>query len=184
MLQGRTAADARARRVLNDAAKHGFTGFAWAARRGVLAAMGGLYDAAATGGGDTLIAQAMWGHYPGGALPRGGEPYYYASRLFGAAGSEFGLPAAERHFRAWAERCFGAVGGSVGFVPGTALHLWHGDRADRQYGTRFAALGRAGFDPSADLAVDPGSGAWAWATEKTELHVALRQFFARRREVV
>jgi hypothetical protein len=172
--RGRPAVEA-----LQDPVLQGYTGFAWAARRALLREVG-FYDAAVFGGGDTLMAHAWWGHYaqgPSDARP----PWYYAAR-FGSAAS----PAAE-HFRAWAARAFAAVRGRVGAVPGTLLHLWHGDKAKRRYQERFAPLLERHFDPARHLRLEARSGEmhnasgtfalrelqlWAWAVDASEPDVA------------
>lgn len=143
--------------------RHGDTGMAWAARRELLAH--GLYDACIAGGGDHAMAHAAAGAWEAPCL----------SRIIGGAGGY------RAHFMRWAEPFHRAVGGAIGVVDGSALHLWHGDTADRHYVDRHHALNAFGFDPHHDLRVGAG-GCWEWATAKPELHAWMADYFHRRRE--
>ncbi|GBG24394.1 Hypothetical Protein FCC1311_006122 [Hondaea fermentalgiana] len=129
--------------VLDSQQKHGYTGFAWAASRAALEDMGGLFDVAIVGGGDALMAHAFANHVAGESW----EPYYYARRL-----SDRWSPLA-KIFHVWADRAAYATQGKLGWVSGTALHLWHGSKEGRQYGSRFDILhkGTSSFDPDVHL---------------------------------
>ncbi len=140
-----------------DYDRHGETGFAWAARRDVVAATG-LYDACIVGGGDHVIAHAMCGDFSSRCM----------DRLLGLDS------ACLKHCFRWGEAFFEKTRGEVGHVPGAALHLWHGDRPDRRYSSRHKELGRLGFDPEVHLRIGD-TGCWEWAAEE---QAALRAFAA------
>lgn len=147
-----------------DFAAHGHTGFAWAARREVLAGLG-LYDACIAGSGDHMMAHAFSGDWTSACV----------DRIIGAA---------NRHrafFVAWCEKVYRRVRARVGYVPGTVLHLWHGEVRDRRYVDRNRELAGFGFDPARDIRVGL-SGCWEWASRKPELHAWARGYFGRRRE--
>ncbi|MHB8835135.1 MAG: hypothetical protein ACYC9Y_05425 [Candidatus Methylomirabilia bacterium] len=138
------------------------TGLAWAMRRELIERVG-FYDAAVCGGASLLMGAAAAGEI---------EAIVRRFRM-GAREAE--------HARRWARSFREAAGGGMGFVEGGVAHLWHGERSNRGYGTRFALLESAGFDPESDLVLGP-EGAWLWASEKPHLHAGLRSYFSNRRE--
>jgi hypothetical protein len=103
-------------------------GLAWASRRDVLEAHG-LYDACILGSGDRAILCAAIGKFE----------YCTRGLLMNAR--------REEHYLAWARPYFETVAGRIGYIPGRALHLWHGEVKDRQYGVRDQALEALDFDP-------------------------------------
>jgi hypothetical protein len=137
-------------------------GMAWAARRDLLERHG-LYDRCVVGGGDAALLRSAFG----------------LADL--AAGRLHMNGAATGHFLDWARPFHDAVRGSVGYVPGDVVHLWHGDLPNRRYQQRFADFGAFGFDPVGDIATDE-NGAWRWGSEKPEMHDFVRRYFADRRE--
>lgn len=184
---------------------HGHTGFAWAARRDLLARFG-LYEAALNGNADHLIAHAMAGDANGPCIAHvtSSHPMEVTVRRFSKtslfAWARRVLPPTVRrfvsrpltrqrphppyrdHFLAWAQPFAQAVQGTIGCVPGTLLHLWHGDDiGDRGHGSGRIALFRHQFDPARDLRVG-SSGCLEWATDKPELKRWAEHFFATRRE--
>ena len=162
------------RRIMDSPRAHGYTGFAWVARRSLFEQIG-LYDASICGGGDVLISQAMWGHfaqYRQGYLGVEYKPYYYAGRFTGASAE---------HYNNWATKFYARVDGKVGFVMGKAFHLWHGEKRNRQYRSRFLTLMNNGFDPSQDIRIS-SSGAWVWASDKPEMHGSIISYFNSRQE--
>lgn len=186
-------------------AAHGQPGIAWAARREIIA-QHGLYDAAIIDGGDELFAHAAGGglNVPcvrgitGAYQRRRPRPLTIAlNRLlripwprrfakWWLARTETPPTAAadERffaHFLEWARRLSADVQGKIGCVPGTALHLWHGDPVNRQYASRNAILRRNAFDPASDILLNDDE-IWEWASDKPALHRDLREYFSARRE--
>jgi hypothetical protein len=143
-------------------AAHGHTGFGWAARRDVLESTA-LYDPCITGGADHLIAHAFCGDWESACLKvmMGTDTAWY------------------NHAVNWAKRMYPLVRARVGVVPGTALHLWHGEIASRQHALRYNALKAAGFDPGHDLRID-ANGCWQWACEKPELRRAVAEYLKAR----
>jgi hypothetical protein len=137
-------------------------GFAWAARRELLARHG-LYDAGILGGGDRAFAGAAFGQMRVVA-----EPWHADTRRL-------------EHYRAWAEPLYAAVRGHVEYLDGAMFHLWHGDRVHRGYRTRYRNLLPWAFDPDRDLRQSP-EGAWRWASDKPGMHAYVRAYFHSRRE--
>lgn len=137
-------------------------GLAWASPRAVLDAHG-FYDACILGSADRAILCAALGtfeHCTRGLLMN---------------------PRQAEHYLAWARPYFATVRGRIGYIAGRALHLWHGDVRDRQYGARDRALRPFDFDPFADIARD-GSGCWRWSSGKPALHAFVRRYFESRNE--
>jgi hypothetical protein len=143
---------------------HGHTGFAWAARRDILARHG-FYDACIAGSGDHLMAHAFAGDWESPCV----------SRIAGTGGPH------RAHFRRWSKKLHADVGARLAFTPGRALHLWHGTIANRRYAQRNKELYQLAFDPRADLRISL-SGCWEWASEKPELHAWAKRYFEERRE--
>jgi hypothetical protein len=138
-------------------------GHAWAGRRELLERHG-FYDACVFGAGDRAFACAAFGRH------RTAEQAWLRT------------PQQRRHYHAWADRFASDVAGRVGLVEGDLVHLWHGTLEDRQHRVRHRIAEAHGFDPETDIAVDPGTGLWRWATPKDVLHRAVADFFRRRRE--
>ena len=188
-----------------SSAGHGQPGVAWAARRKLIARHG-VYDAAILAGGDELFAHAAGGgmnsrcargiacaavgHRPfllQKAInvflripwPRWLAEWYLARRQappVAAADEPFFA-----HYLRWARPFAAEVQGRIGCVPGMALHLWHGDPVNRQYGGRNAILKRHNFDPEVDLCAN-AAGLWEWASARPELHREVQAYFTSRRE--
>jgi hypothetical protein len=144
--------------------KHGHTGFAWAARRDILAEHG-LYDACVSGSGDHMMAHGFCGDWESNCIERilGGNTRHKA------------------HFVAWCRRIYKDVRARVGRVPGTLLHLWHGDMNNRRYVLRNQELALFEFDPATDIRIG-SSGCWEWNSDKPDLHKWAVNYYAQRRE--
>lgn len=140
------------------------TGGAWAARREAIA--GGLYDRHAIGGGDSAMLCA-WG---------------------GARGSPISGCCSEwnRDFRQWAIQSRKQVAGSLACVPGDAVHLYHGTRANRPYVERYRIFHDHAYDPARDMEIDLESGLLQWSEiaiqRKPELLRRVAEYFELRRE--
>ena len=137
-------------------------GLAWAARREVLQERG-FYDACILGGGDRAMASAALGRFD------------YARQCLQMS------PRWMEHYMAWARPHFESVRGSIGFLEGTLLHLWHGDLTDRRYMDRHRDFRQFDFDPAVDIAKDD-HGCWRWNSDKPRMHQYVRDYFAARKE--
>jgi hypothetical protein len=137
-------------------------GLAWASPRAVLETHG-LYDACIVGSGDRAIFCAALGTFD----------YCTRGLLMNARQTT--------HYLAWARPYFATVRGRIGYIPGRAFHLWHGEVSDRQYGERERALQAFNFDPFSDIAGDDG-GCWRWSSDKPALHTHVRRYFESRKE--
>jgi hypothetical protein len=152
------------RRALADYFQHGHCGFAWAARRDILAHHG-LYDRHVLGGGDVTLAHAFFG-----------DEDYWRGRNYWC-----------RHFTkaemsaiaAWSRAVHEEVQASVAAVPGRLLHLWHGSMAGRGYQERSRILRDNHFDPLVDVTLDEQE-CLTWCTHKPDLHRRAAAYFAGR----
>lgn len=140
----------------------GHEGFAWAARRSLLCALG-LYDRSIIGGADTIIASAMYGLTA--------QPFF----------DEIAVEALEEDMKRWMRSFYTLVQGEVTYLPGNVYHMWHGDLSKRNYIGRFAGLASSSYNPVRDLEIACG-GCWQWSTNKPELHQAVSDYFVSRRE--
>ena len=112
-------------------------GFAWAMRRELWVAAGGLYPRAISGGGDSIMSCA-----------------FTNSPIWGGIANHLGTnPAA---FDKWAAHFKGV---SVGEVPGEVFHEWHGSLKDRDYAGRSQRI--ASFDLTSIVDVAP-NGLLQW----------------------
>lgn len=84
------------------------------------------------------------------------------------------------HLEAWAKRVLLYAQGSVGYVSGRALHLWHGPLVRRDYG-RHEQLNKLGFNPYTDLKKN-ADGLWEWNSDKPQLHAWAQNYFTRRND--
>jgi hypothetical protein len=143
---------------------HGHTGFAWAARRD-LVAQHGLYDASIGGSADHMMAHAFASDIDSPCI----------DRMVGRGGRH------RAHYRRWATRIRDDSRGRLTYTPGRLLHLWHGTLENRRYAQRNKELRAFGFDPKADIRIS-SHGCWEWASDKPELHAWARRYFLERRE--
>lgn len=142
--------------------RKGATGLAWAATRDGLNKVGGLIDWCIVGSGDWHMAYCLIGK-----------------------GVEIAQPWFSAGYRGLLEKfqdnCNKHIRGNVGYVPGVAVHYWHGPKVKRGYGWRWAILRENDFDPILDLKKDL-QGLYEVNREKTKMHDALREYFRSRDE--
>jgi SAM-dependent methyltransferase len=69
---------------------------------------------------------------------------------------------------------------TVGVCSGTIKHLWHGEKANRNYNRRIEILKQSNFC-SDDIAID-SNGLWSWNTDKPQLHSDVAEYFSARKE--
>jgi hypothetical protein len=153
-------------KALSSYFSHGHTGFAWAARRALLDKHG-LYDCQVLGNGDFVMGHAMYGNDD---FWNGRN--WECSRL---------SPQLLSHIVEWSREFYRDVQGSVVYVPGRALHLWHGNQTDRMYDDRLLVLKECDFDPRTDLCLDENE-CWIWNSDKPILHQWAAEYFHSRRE--
>jgi len=120
-----------------------------------------LYDRMILGGGDTFIAHAIFS----GKIQTG---YNYSPEML-------------IDLENWKERLSSNVKGSIYYTPGKMLHLWHGSERYRSYSDRYEIIKRHGFKPMVDIKIGE-QGCFEWATDKTEMHREVKNYFWRRNE--
>lgn len=137
-------------------------GYAWAARRETLDALGGLIDWAILGAGDHHMALAFIGDVEA-SLPGKLHPNY--DKL-------------ARRFQARADQ---VVQRDLGYAAGTLWHHWHGKKANRKYVERWSILQKFQYDPEVDVLKDT-QGVLQLAGNKPAFRDALRSYFRQRSE--
>jgi hypothetical protein len=129
------ATGAKMQAKASDPYPFGHPGFAWAARRDLWEATGGLMDHCILGSGDHHMAHAMVGRV---------EPSIHGSCTESYA----------RRCQDWARRATRVTGGQVGFAVGRIEHHFHGPKKNRFYQERWQILVDNHFDPDTDLTHD------------------------------
>lgn len=137
-------------------------GYAWAATRQAITAVGGLIDIAALGSGDHHMALGLIG--------RADESYPKAIS-----------DGYKRPILQWQERAMRAINGNIGAISGTIEHHFHGSKANRAYESRWDILVRNHFDPDTDLIRNPWQ-VWELAGNKPDLRRGIDRYFRRRNE--
>jgi hypothetical protein len=137
-------------------------GYAWAARREALDAVGGLFDVAALGAGDNHMAKALVGRVQDSVHPNVQQNY-------------------RDHLERWQDRAERHIKRNVGYVSGLLLHYWHGSKKSRQYWDRWRILVDNGYCPDYDLKRD-SQGLWQLTGQKPVMRDQMRAYFRQRSE--
>jgi hypothetical protein len=147
----------------------GRPGLAWAANRSALDKVGRLMDFCILGSGDWHMAHAL----VGGISLEGG----YSSEALKL--SEY-----VRRMIVWQERAERWIKRDVGYVPMTVGHWFHGDKADRKYGSRGQILIDAKFNPDVDVKYDSQGllQLETWEPRQIQLRDRIRDYFRTRNE--
>lgn len=145
----------------NPAARWKKPGGAWAYRREVLDGLG-LYDKNIIGGGDQVMAASSVGDWSDSAFIKNGGAYR------------------DEAIR-WGQKFYGRVKGNISYLVTDVVHLFHGTRANRNYGNRHEILSSSKFDPASDITM-ADSGAWQWSTDKLEMVNRVSEYFMDRKE--
>lgn len=137
-------------------------GFAWAATRRAIDAMGGgPYDKSILGSGDRNTALALIGKVD-------------LSYNHGIS------DAYKRDLKDFETECL-LLNHDVGCVGGTILHNWHGRKKDRRYADRWEILVDHIYDPDRDIKAD-WQGVYQLTERKSQLRDAIRGYNRSRRE--
>ncbi len=137
-------------------------GFAWAATREAFTGIGGLIDRAILGSGDRLMAMGLIG--------RGADSY--RSEVH---------PNYKAMIMGWQARAERYVKRDIGFVHGTVLHAWHGQKRNRRYAERSQILIDCNYDPQTDVYPD-AQGVLRLEDDRIELRDAIKHYFRGRNE--
>jgi len=154
------------RKAFGKGYTHWHPGFAWAARREAIDAVGGLLDIGILGAGDHHMALAMIGR---------------AQISFPKKNKYFEDSEYVRHVMRWQDRCDRWIRRDVGYVAGTIVHNWHGRKKDRRYVERWEILIKNDYNPELDLKRD-SQGLYALTDNNIELRDDIRMYFRLREE--
>ncbi|MBF0489369.1 MAG: glycosyltransferase [Candidatus Omnitrophica bacterium] len=152
------------KKVLTRYSEHGHSGYGWAARKEVFNDLG-FYDRLILGSADLIMGYAFYGHE---------QDNEYFKRVLVSDSLRN-----DRKF--WAQQISSRVNGSVSYVSGTILHLWHGDIKNRNYVLRDSILKDHNFSPDTDIKKNQ-EGIWMWASDKPQMHQAVKEYFYQRKE--
>lgn len=145
---------------------HGHTGYGWAIRRDIIEQVG-FYESAISGSSDHFMAHAIYGKY-GFCVE---NALKHDKRQIA-------------HLKEWGTRFYNLVRGSLGVVPGTIHHYWHGDLVNRKYFLRMHEITDLGFNPWTDIQSKEGHPL-SWTEvglQKTGLVQYFYDYFSSRKE--
>jgi hypothetical protein len=138
-------------------------GFAWAARRDAIEAVGGLIDFSILGAADHQQSLALIGKAEY-SLP-GGVHSDYRDMVM-----------------QWQERCrVHRLIGDIGYTPGTLCHNWHGKKGNRKYIERWSILVDNKFSPLTDLKKD-SQGLYRFTDAGLRMRNEIRAYMRQRSE--
>jgi len=134
-------------------------GYAWACTRRFYNRIGGLIDWAILGSADRHMAMAMIGK-----------------------AVESGPSNIHPHYKALLEEFQSRVDGlSIGWVPGTIIHHWHGSISNRKYKERWRILTDNTYDPFVDIGTNE-DGIIELTPKGSRIQKLLFEYFIGRRE--
>jgi len=107
-------------------------GFAWACTRQLFEKIGGIYEYAITGNGDTYLAACLLGSYHTIFVDNESEDYKKSLEIY------------ENNI----------IGARLGYVPGIMRHHYHGSLPNRKYQLRGSILSKYNYSPTLHLTKD------------------------------
>lgn len=137
-------------------------GYAWAINRNSYDNIGGLMDFPILGSADHHMALAFIGKIDKSLNKNLHANYKLLSKIF-------------------EKRCERHIKRNLGYVQGTILHHYHGDKVDRKYQDRWNILVNNKFDPLEDIKKD-SRDLWVLEDEKIKLRDEIIDYFRRRNE--
>ncbi len=142
--------------------KYFHVGYAFGIRRDAYNSIGQLPEFPILGSADNHLALALLGLVDG-SLNRNLHPNYILL------------------CRILQERCERHIKRDVGYIHGTILHNFHGNKADRKYQSRWNILVENQFDPLVDIYKDCNN-LWVLNDNKPKLRDEIRRYFRERNE--
>ena len=151
--------------IYNPPTKYGnyfHVGYAYAITREAYDSIGGLLDFAILGSADNHMALAFIGSVDLSLNKKLHANYKLLCNIF-------------------QERCEKNIKRKVGYVHGTILHHFHGNKVDRKYQSRWEILVNNQFDPLVDIYKD-ATGLWQLSDNKPKLRDDIIRYFRERNE--
>ena len=137
-------------------------GYAWAIRRDAYDSIGGLIDFAILGSSDNHMSLSLLGLVDESLNKRLHPNYIKLCKIF-------------------QERCANNIKKKVGYVHGTIMHYFHGNKISRGYQSRWSILVENQFDPLSDIYKD-SNGLWQLDDKKIKLRDGIIRYFRERDE--
>lgn len=151
--------------IYNPPTKYGnyfHVGYAYAITKQAYDSIGGLLDFPILGSADNHMALALVGIVDLSLNKNLHPNYLLLCKIF-------------------QERCEKNIKRNVGYVHGTILHNFHGNKADRKYQSRWEILVNNSFDPLVDIYKDH-QGLWQLDDAKIKLRDDIIRYFRERNE--
>jgi Pyruvate/2-oxoacid:ferredoxin oxidoreductase delta subunit len=151
--------------IYNPPTKYGnyfHVGYAYAITRQAYDSIGGLLDFPILGSADNHMALAFIGIVDLSLNKNLHSNYKLLCHIF-------------------QERCEKNIKRNVGYVHGTILHHFHGNKVDRKYQSRWQILINNKFDPLVDIYKD-ANGLWQLSDNKPKLRDDIIRYFRERNE--
>lgn len=137
-------------------------GRSWAVRGEIWKKYGGIWDKCANSKGDILQVSAFAGAWDG-----------YAVNLLTAS--------EKKDYLQHAKKQYDVVNSNIGCIKNTAIHLFHGRIADRQYNLLAKNLYKTNFSFDQDIHLD-SNGLYAWNNPGSSKAQTLRDYFMQRHD--
>jgi len=139
------------------------TGFVWATRRSFIDKHP-LYEHMLFGGGDSIMARS-----------------FISDKIQEVPIRSFSTDSMRADQDAYASGVYRDTQGSVYYIQGSILHLWHGNEADKLKFFRHKLLKFFNFSPAEDIRVG-SNGLLEWSSDKPEFHKAVGEYYQIRNE--
>ena len=138
------------------------TGYAWAMTKDAYDNIGGLMEFPILGSSDNHMSHAFIGLVDSTLNKNLHENYKLLCKIF-------------------QDKCEKHIKRRLGYVHGTILHHFHGNKVDRKYQSRWNILIDNNFDPMVDIVKD-SSGLWVLDDSKFKLRDQIVRYFRERNE--
>lgn len=138
------------------------SGYCWAIQRKAYDDIGGLMEFCLLGSADTHMCHCLIGEVDCTLNKKLHPNYILLCKIY-------------------QDRCEKSIKRNIGFVHGTILHHFHGNKVDRKYQSRWNILINNQFDPLRDIHHD-ANGLWVLNDDKIKLRDDIRRYFRERNE--
>lgn len=137
-------------------------GYAWAMTKEAYNHIGGIMEFPILGSADNHMAHAFVGAVDASLNKKLHPNYLLLCKIF-------------------QDRCTRHIQGNIGFVHGTIMHSFHGNKVDRKYQDRWKILVDNQFDPLEDIVKD-SNNLWQLENTKPKLRDDIMRYFRERNE--
>ena len=94
------------------------------------------------------------------------------------------MPHFQKNYEVWARTAFKKVRAQIGLIDNQCLHLFHGERKNKQLFERWNLLRKFRFNPDRDIVIDPENGLLAFTKQaQPKLVLGIRHYFEKRKDL-